>query len=167
MNRAAAPKSTLRGGEARAASDGTVLDAAASIDLIALALSGGLPLADALGAVADVSTAAVGDDLRLVEAALRWGVEPSVAWREVGSVWAPVGVAFTLAAELGLPPRRLLHDTADALRRSEASRREEAVGRLSVLLVLPLGLLFLPAFGLLAVVPVVIALARSTFAGFG
>ena len=145
----------------------TVLDAAAAVDLVAVSLAGGLPLADALGAVAEVSRGRVRHDLRLVEAALRWGVEPPVAWREAGGVWAPVGVAFTLAAELGLPPRRLLHECADELRRSEAARGEAALGRLGVLLVLPLGLLFLPAFALRAVVPVVISLARSTFAGIG
>ncbi len=150
-----------------ATSRSTVLDAAVAIDLIAVCLVGGLPLADALGAVAAVSRDRVAADLRMVEAALRWGVQAPVAWREAGPVWAPVGVAFTLAGELGLPPRRLLHDAAEELRRSESIRTEAALGRLSVLLVLPLGLVFLPAFALLAVVPVVISLARSTFADIG
>lgn len=148
-------------------SESTVLDAAAAIDLVAIALAGGLPLADALGAVAQVSRDRIEHDLRLVEAALRWGVEPSVAWREAGEVWAAVGVAFALAGDLGLPPRGLLHDAAESIRLNEAARSEAAVGRLSVLLVLPLGLLFLPAFALLAVVPVVISLARSTLDGIG
>ncbi|MBD2759865.1 type II secretion system F family protein [Yimella sp. cx-573] len=148
-------------------SEATVHDAAAAVDLIAVALAGGLPPADALAAVALVSPAQVADDLRLVEAAMRWGVEPSLAWNEVGPVWAPAAVALTLAGELGLPPRDLLHGAAAALRRAEATRAEHAVNRLSVLLVLPLGLLFLPAFALLAVVPVVISLARSTLSGMG
>lgn len=148
-------------------SEATVHDAAAAVDLIAVALAGGLPPADALAAVAQVSPTQVAHDLRLVEAAMRWGVEPSLAWNEVGAVWAPAAVALTLAGELGLPPRDLLHDAAAALRRAEATRAEHAVNRLSVLLVLPLGLLFLPAFALLAVVPVVISLARSTLSGMG
>ena len=69
--------------------------------------------------------------------------------------------------------RRVLPDSA-AFEWTDIAYQERAVGNtaiyvfaLGVLLVLPLGLLFLPAFALLAVVPVVISLARSTFAGIG
>lgn len=151
----------------RAPEPDNIFDAATAVDLVAVALSGGLPLADALTAVADVSPPLVARDLRMVEAGLRWGVEPSVAWREAGPTWTPVAVALTLASDLGLPPKQLLHEAAASMRSTETIRIEGAVGRLSVLLVLPLGLLFLPAFALLAVVPVVISLARSTFSGIG
>jgi pilus assembly protein TadC len=58
-----------------------------------------------------------------------------------------------------VPPAGLLRDAAADLRRDALAQVEVATARLSVRLVLPLGLAFLPAFVLTTVVPVVLALA--------
>ncbi|GAB3587815.1 hypothetical protein GCM10027579_25970 [Calidifontibacter terrae] len=142
-----------------------VYDVATALDLVAATLGGGLPLTDALDRVAEVTVPAVGRDLRRVAAALRWGVDDRVAWQQVADVWRPAGVALGLARDLGVPPRLLLHDAATAVRRREDTRLAAAGARLGVLLVLPLGLAFLPAFVLLAVVPVVIDLTRASLSG--
>ena len=55
----------------------------------------------------------------------------------------------------------MLHAAADAIRREAQDRSETAAARLGVWLVVPLGLCFLPAFFLIAVVPAVISLARE------
>ncbi len=143
----------------------TVYDVAVALDLIAATLGGGLPLTDTLEQVAEVVPGTVARDLRRVAAALRWGVDDQVAWQQVDPVWRPAGVALGLARELGVPPRRLLHDAAASVRRIEDTRLAAAGARLGVLLVLPLGAAFLPAFVLLAVVPVVIDLARASLTG--
>lgn len=143
----------------------TVYDVATALDLVAATLGGGLPLTETLEQVADVTSAAVARDLRRVAAALRWGVDDRVAWQQVAPVWQPAGVALGLARELGVAPRLLLHDAARAVRARENTRLAAAGARLGVLLVLPLGLAFLPAFVLLAVVPIVIDLARASLGG--
>ncbi|NHN55400.1 secretion system protein [Calidifontibacter sp. DB0510] len=143
----------------------TVLDVAVAIDLIAIGLSGGAALVDAVAAVAEVSGPVIGSHLRQVVAALRWGVLGAAAWADLPEVWQRAAAALVLAEEAGVPPRDLLHDAADALRADEAARQEAAAARLGVALVIPLGLFFLPAFGLLAVVPVIAALARDVLSG--
>lgn len=139
----------------------TLYDLATCVDLLAASLAGGVPLADALTRVAQVSPQRLADDLRTVSAALAWGVDDDAAWAEVDPAWAPVGAALALARALGLPPVRLLRDAADAIRAGEDARLEQAAARVGVLLVLPLGLAFLPAFVLLTVVPVVVGLLRD------
>lgn len=148
-----------------AAAPATVYDVATALDLVAATLGGGLPLIDALERVAEVVPPDVARDLCKVAAALRWGVDDQVAWEQVAAVWRPAGVALGLARELGVAPRVLLHDAAHAVRRAEDTRLAAAGARLGVLLVLPLGLAFLPAFVLLAVVPIVIDLTRASLGG--
>ena len=65
-----------------------------------------------------------------------------------------------MAASAGVPPAEALAGAADEVRRSEQQRLEVATATLGVHLVLPLGLVFLPAFILTTVVPIVLALAQ-------
>ncbi|HEX2706134.1 MAG TPA: hypothetical protein VHM65_10275 [Candidatus Lustribacter sp.] len=51
------------------------------------------------------------------------------------------------------------------MRADDTARADEAAARLGVRLVLPLGLAFLPAFGLTTVVPIVVALAGQLLSG--
>lgn len=151
-----------RGGDGDERED--VLSAAAAMDLIALALTSGVPLVAAVDAVATESGPTVRRHLRQVVAALRWGVDESRAWDGLPDVWRPAGQALALAGVAGVPPGALLRRAATDIRRAEQRRIEEATGRLSVMVVLPLGLCFLPAFALLTVVPVVATLARGLLA---
>lgn len=142
-----------------------VLSVASALDLMALALSSGVPLVLAVEEVATRSGPVVAAHLRRVVAALRWGVEDAAAWDGLPDVWRPAGHAVALAGMAGVPPGGLLARAAADVRRAEQRRIEEAAGRLSVLVVIPLGLCFLPAFALLTVVPVIAALAGDLLAG--
>lgn len=142
-----------------------VRSVAACLDLLALALGGGVPLVAAVEAVAIDSGEVIGRHLRQVAAAMRWGVDEVRAWDGLPQVWKPAAAALALAATAGVPPGALLRRAADDIRRSERQRLDEAIGRVSVLIVLPLGLCFLPAFALLTVLPVVMTIARGVLAG--
>lgn len=139
----------------------TVDDVADATVLLALALQSGRGLAQALEEVADVAAEGAATDLRKVAAALRWGRSMDAAWRYARAVWGPTATAFVVADAVGAPSAAVLLDAADTLRETEARRLEEAGARAGVMLVLPLGLCFLPAFVATAVVPVVVVLVGT------
>lgn len=147
------------------ASAETTLDVATAIDLLALALMSGVPMTTALAAVADQSEPVVRSQLRQVIAALQWGVDETKAWQGLPPVWRPAADALALAARVGIPAAGLLREAAAAFRRDERQLLQERTARLSVLIVLPLGGCFLPAFAVLTVLPVVAVIARSVLAG--
>lgn len=132
---------------------------ATAMDLLALALRSGAGVPDTIDVVASELDPAVGGQLRVVGAALRWGLDDAAAWATLPHVWAPAGRAMTMAGLAGVPPTPLLTSAAAELRRAEEARLEVAAARLGVRLVLPLGLAFLPAFVLLTVLPIVLGLA--------
>lgn len=141
---------------------GQVTEAA---DLLALALGTGLPVEGSLREVAAALGGPGAAELRSVAAALAWGLEDRVAWEVAGLHWAPVGEALVLARRVGVPPAALLRSTAEDERRRRARRAEERASALPVRLVVPLAVLFLPAFLLTTVLPVVVALAADLLAG--
>lgn len=132
-----------------------------AVDLLALALRGGVGVVQALDAVAERSAAPIARQLQTVSAALRWGVDDRQAWAVLPGAWQPAARALRMAASTGAAPADLLHRAADDLRRAEEQRLEVAASRLGVRVVLPLGLAFLPAFALTTVVPVVLALTHQ------
>lgn len=142
-----------------------VRSVAACLDLLALALASGVPLVAAIEAVADDAGELVARHLRQVAAAMRWGVDEVRAWDGLPQVWKPAAAALALAATAGVPPGVLLQRAAQDIRLQERQRLDEAIGRVSVLIVVPLGLCFLPAFALLTVVPVVMTIARGVLSG--
>lgn len=139
----------------------TVDEVADATVLLALALQSGRGLVQALEEVADVSSAGAGEDLRRVAAALRWGRTMSQAWDYARGVWGPTATAFVVADAVGAPSASVLLDAASTLRDTEARRLEQAGGTAAVMLVLPLGLCFLPAFIATAVVPIVAVLVGT------
>jgi pilus assembly protein TadC len=138
-----------------------VAEVAGVIDLLALTLRGGVGLVEAMEAVATRVGGPLGLHLRTVSAAGRWGVEDAAAWASVPSAWQPAARALRMAATAGVPPADALVGAADEVRRGERQRLEVATATLGVRIVLPLGLLFLPAFILTTVVPIVLALAQQ------
>jgi len=136
-------------------------DVAGVIELLALTLRGGAGLVEAMEAVADRVGGPLGMHLQTVAAAGRWGVEDADAWASVPSAWQPAARALRMANRAGVPPANALVGAADEVRRAEQQRLEVATARLGVRIVLPLGLVFLPAFILTTVVPVVLALAKQ------
>lgn len=131
-----------------------------AMELIALAISTGSAVVPALDGVAVVLGGRRGAELARVAAAVAWGYEDR-AWSAAGPDWEPVRRALALAQRAGVPPAELLTTAAADQRRDGAARLETAAARLGVRLVVPLGLLFLPAFILTTVIPVVLALATG------
>jgi pilus assembly protein TadC len=131
-----------------------------AVDLLAVALRGGAPTDQAAAAVADALPGPLGDRLARVARVLGLGGSPAEAWAEL----APVAGADRLvraavrSAEHGSALATALGRLADDLRADRTIAAEAAARRAGVLIVLPLGLCFLPAFLLAGLVPVIIAL---------
>jgi tight adherence protein B len=114
----------------------------------------------------------VGLDLDLIATAVRAGV-PVVRARQLswdaasdaGVVLGPpddLDAVLAFAADAGLPVVALLTAEADRLRRVAQSQATVQAEALAVRLLLPLGLLVLPAFLLLGALPVGLAILSST-----
>ena len=139
-------------------------DVAAALEFLALVLAAGGGLVDAVEAVARTSQGAVRAHLTTVATAVRWGMPWSVAWGAVGPDWARARRAMALADAAGAAPSLALRRAAAQVRADQLQQLELAAARLGVAIVLPLGLAFLPAFVLLTVVPLVIAIAADVWA---
>ena len=136
----------------------TVEEATVALAMLAAVLRGGAGAVESLEAVATVGGGAAGRELAVVAAAHRWGEPPERAWAHVGPGWGPAATAWQAALTAGAAPAGLVEAAADRLREAETRRVEAAVHRAGVLLVLPLGLCFLPGFLATTVVPVVLVL---------
>jgi len=141
------------------------LDVADAVSLLVLALRGGVGVTEAIESVGRRVAGIVGGHLLTVAAAQRWGAEESATWSSVPAAWQPVARAIRMANAAGVPPADLLLAAAHDMRRREAARLEIATATLGVRIVLPLGLVFLPAFVLTTVLPVVLALAADVLSG--
>ena len=140
-------------------------EVADALVLVARALRAGLPLTDALHHVQDGATGTVRSELAAVVAALRWGLPAQRAWEYGGPRWRAAATATHLSEQTGAAAAELLEGAAARLREQGERARERAAARAGVLLVLPLGLGFLPAFACTAVVPVVATLASGVLSG--
>ena len=132
--------------------------------LLVLALRSGASVTESVSRVAESSSGAVRRDLSQVVSALACGASAVDAWAGLGDVWRPAALAFTMAAETGASPSSLLEAAARRVREQHEADRSRRAARAGVLLVLPLGLGFLPAFACTAVIPVVLALAGDVLA---
>ncbi len=139
----------------------TIEEVADASVLLALALRSGRGLTQALAEVAEVASPGAADDLVRVGAALRWGRPMGEAWWYARDVWGPTATAFVVADAVGAPSAQVLLDASTTLRETEARRLEQAGGTAAVMLVLPLGLCFLPAFIATAVIPLVAVLVGT------
>lgn len=134
-------------------------DLPVACDLVAAALRAGAPPARAVDVVGEALGGPVGTRLRRVGAALSTGAPPETAWRELAGLDAADRLVRAAAhsADRGSGLASVLVRVADDIRAGRAAAVESRARRLSVLVVLPLGLCFLPAFLLAGVVPVVVA----------
>lgn len=139
----------------------TIEEVADASVLLALALRSGRGLTQALDEVAGVASPGAVADLSRVGAALRWGRPMAEAWGYAREVWGPTATAFVVADAVGAPSAQVLLDASTTLRETEARRLEQAGGTAAVMLVLPLGLCFLPAFIATAVIPLVAVLVGT------
>jgi Flp pilus assembly protein TadB len=134
-------------------------DLPVAADLIAAALRSGSPIDRAVGCVAGALGGPLGERLTTVGRELQLGGEPADAWRHLAAI--PGGDRLALAAvrsaRSGAAMAEALSRVADDLRSERAAAAEAAARRAAVLVVLPLGLCFLPAFVLAGLVPVIVA----------
>lgn len=129
------------------------------VDLVALAVAGGLSVPAALPLVAPVTPASLRPALDQAVAAVAAGRPTDEAVAELGRRWGPAArpLVHALVDHLRygtpvLPPLERVALEARARRRRAAETRAR---RLPVLLLFPLVLCTLPAFGLLTVAPLV------------
>lgn len=143
----------------------TSADVAEVCRLLGAALHGGIGVLEALDVVAAYGPAPACATLQRVAAAQRWGEPSAGAWAGCDPCWEPIAAALIASESAGLSPVRALASAAQRMERERRARAQRQLARLEVLVVLPLGLAFLPGFVATTVVPIVIALLRSTLAG--
>ncbi|HEY0259225.1 MAG TPA: type II secretion system F family protein [Lacisediminihabitans sp.] len=114
-------------------------------DLMAIAVSGGASIPRARAAVA--------------EARRHCGLPEEEAEAALDEV-------LELSRRAGVPAATLLRSEAEETRRRARSEGERKAAKLAVTLMLPLGLCILPAFMVLGVAPLLIAVISSTVASF-
>lgn len=151
----------LRERAARDSGVSELLRSAATLDLLAACLAGGLPVPVALEAVVPSASPKTADALRSVASHLALGVEPAEAWAPVRDRpgLTELSVAAVRTARAGTALATHAKDLARRLRESLSAEAEERAERAGVLLAAPIGLCFLPAFLCLGVLPVVLGLA--------
>ncbi|MBB2945077.1 Flp pilus assembly protein TadB [Actinoplanes lutulentus] len=128
-------------------------------DLLAAALRAGAPVDRAAAAVADALGGPLGTRLERVSRSLRLGASSSEAWSclsDVSGAERLVAAAIRSSASGGALAGALERLAVD-LRSDRTVAAEAAAQRAGVLIVLPLGLCFLPAFLLAGLVPVLVA----------
>lgn len=138
------------------------LGLAAAWDLLAACLRAGMPVPDALGAIAGAVPVAAAQALRRTGELIALGAAPDEAWRPAldCAATAPLARAARRTARSGSALAGAAADLAARARAELAESAQERAQRAGVLITVPLGLCFLPAFLLLGVVPVVIGLAN-------
>jgi len=133
-------------------------DLALMLDLFAACLSSGAPVAVAARSVADALQGPLADDLRAIAVRLDLGADPSVVWRGFGGDdrTRRIGLALARGSLSGTASSSAMSAMADDQRSVVRREGEAAARRVAVRVAAPLGLCFLPAFVLLAIVPAVL-----------
>ena len=132
------------------------VDTALVLELLAAQLRAGLAPLAALGTLAEALNSR---PLHTVCQRLQMGSGWGSAWSgSSAGTFGELRDALAPAYTGGAPSTALLLSLADAHRLSERRAAERAAGKLSVALVVPLGLCSLPAFICLGIVPIIISL---------
>lgn len=132
------------------------VDTALVLELLAAQLRAGLAPLAALGTLAEALNSRA---LYTVCQRLQMGNSWGNAWSgSAAGTFGELRDALAPAYTGGAPSTALLLSLADAHRLSERRAAERAAGKLSVALVVPLGLCSLPAFICLGIVPILISL---------
>jgi Flp pilus assembly protein TadB len=144
---------------ARARSPQPHAELAVAADLMSAALRAGVPVSSAVLTVGEALEGPLAPRLTQIGRELAAGVPPRLAWERLADIDAARRItnAARRSAESGAAMSGALTRCADDLRADAAHDRQARLQRASVLLVLPLGLCFLPAFLLAGLVPVIFA----------
>jgi pilus assembly protein TadC len=132
-----------------------------ALDLLAACLDAGTPTVHAVRAVADGVGGELGTQLSVVVAALELGAGGE-AWTLLSEPQLqPIGRALGRATASGAPVAEIATELAIEHRAHARTAADAAAARAGIAAVAPLGVCFLPAFVLVAVVPVVAGLASE------
>ncbi|HQR80573.1 MAG TPA: type II secretion system F family protein [Actinomycetota bacterium] len=136
-----------------------------AIDCLASCLAAGAPLWSAMPVVADAFGDPVAGVLRRCVGRHALGSPHEEVFAELVAEpeLAPVGRVLLRAVESGAALTSSLVSCAEQMRHDRAAELERRARAVGVKAVAPLGVCFLPAFMLLAVVPIVGSLLRSLF----
>lgn len=128
-----------------------------ALDLAAACLAGGAPVTTAMGEVARVIGGPLSQQLDVVIKQLQLGADPVLAWRTLGpgEELKRVGQALARSARAGSVSAQLLQSMARESRQRSRLEGQAQARQVAVRTAGPLGLCFLPAFVLLAIIPAV------------
>jgi Flp pilus assembly protein TadB len=144
----------------RARADEIERQAPLALDLIASAVAAGIPIDDAMGLAAEVSTGALHEELEVALANLRFGQRRQVELTELAERTASpslrrLGSALRMSDRLGVPLADVLRRQAARARMEQTRRTQERAAQASPRILLVVVFLLVPA----AVLPVMTALA--------
>lgn len=136
------------------------------VDLLAAALRAGAPLDHALALVGDAIGGSLGRRFDEVGRALRLGVHGEAGWLALADVPGAGGLipAAIRSADSGAALAAACTRAATELRENRDASIDAAAARAGVLIVLPLGFCFLPAFVLVGVVPILLGVLNDVLA---
>lgn len=134
-------------------------DLPTAVHLLSACLEAGAATTTALETVAGALPGAVADELLLVRHRLALGVDPVVVWRDLGEhpELRPLGRAMARAQQSGAAVGLVVQRLAVELAARTRARTDALARSVEVRAAAPLGVCFLPAFLLLGVVPMVVA----------
>lgn len=142
--------------------------ASSVLDVLAVCLSAGMPVAAAAAASAPSAPAGMGTMLRRAADLLALGAAPETAWVAPDDADEGCQALMRLARRSANSGRALAEGVAGLAEQSRQEvmhKADAAAGRAGVLIAGPLGLCFLPAFVCLGIVPVVAGLAGEVLGG--
>ncbi len=138
--------------------EGMEADLAIVCDLIAAALDAGASIPRALGCLGEC---AGHPELMLVSKRLTLGLDWDLVWDECPQKYQPIADVLREAWLRGAAVDQQLRSYGEMARKKRLADARAGAEELGVRLVVPVGLLMLPAFMCLGVVPVLVTLARS------
>ncbi|KQW47185.1 type II secretion system protein [Nocardioides sp. Root1257] len=148
---------------ARAARRAVARDLPHVVALFAAALRAGAAPGEAIDQVCRALPGPAADRLAGVAARLSLGLDPAQVWSSLTDDPALAGLGRTLARAhaTGAPVVPAVERLADELARTGRADSEERARAVGVQAAVPLGLCLLPAFVLIGIVPLVVALLTS------
>ncbi|GAA1134408.1 type II secretion system F family protein [Nocardioides aquiterrae] len=133
------------------------------VELFAATLRGGAAPGDGVAVVAAALPGAAADRLAPVAARLSLGLDPVQVWEGLAAdpELGRLGRALARAHASGAPVVASMERLADDLARAGRAETEDRARAVGVKAALPLGLCLLPAFVLVGIVPLVVALLTA------
>lgn len=130
------------------------------VELFAATLRAGVAPADGIALVCAALPGPAADRLAPVAARLTLGLDPATVWAALGDdpQLARLGRSLVRAQESGAPVVAAIERLADDLAESARAETEQRARTVGVKAAVPLGLCLLPAFLLIGIVPLVVAL---------